>query len=99
VGGRAMTTHEKISRRTLLERAGLVLAAAIAPAERAAGDEETKEGDKITQKDATYQTHPKGQQRCAICLQFEPPGKCHIVQGPITPQGWCQFFAARENAH
>jgi hypothetical protein len=53
-----MTTHEKISRRTLLERAGLVLAAAIAPAERAAGDEEIKEGDKITQKDALYQTQP-----------------------------------------
>jgi len=22
-----------------------------------------------------------------------------IVQVPIIPQGWCQFFAARENAH
>ena len=94
-----MTTHEKISRRTLLERVGLVLAAAIAPAQRAAADEPTPEADKITQKDATYQTHPKGQQRCAICLQFLPPGHCRIVQAPITSQGWCQYFAARENAH
>ena len=30
---------------------------------------------------------------------FTPPDKCKIVQGPIIPQGWCQFFAARENAH
>lgn len=83
-----------LSRRTLL--ASLVAAAAPLSAGRA--DDEVPEADKIAQKDALYQTHPKGPQRCQICLQFKPPNACKIVQGQITPQGWCQYFAARENA-
>ena len=49
--------------------------------------------------EAQYQQQPKGQQRCEICLLFVAPNTCKIVQGPINPKGWCQFFAARENAH
>jgi hypothetical protein len=85
-------------RRRLLSRAILaVLAAAAAPA--AAMAQDAKESEKVTKADAQYQYQPKGQQRCAICLQFMPPGQCRIVAGPISPNGWCQFFAARENAH
>ncbi len=65
---------------------------------QAAAEEEIKDEDKIKKSEAQYQPHPKGQQRCEICLQFEPPGTCKIVQGPISPKGWCQYFAARENA-
>jgi len=50
-------------------------------------DEEVSEADKIKQTDAHYQRYPKGPQRCQICLQFAPPDKCKIVQGPIFPQG------------
>jgi hypothetical protein len=53
---------------------------------------------KINKQAANYQNSPKGQQRCEICLQFRPPAQCAIVQGPINPKGWCQYFAARENA-
>ena len=84
-----------LSRRLLL--ASLLAAAAPLPAARA--DDEVPETDKIPQKDALYQTHPKGPQRCQICLQFKPPNACKIIKGPITSQGWCQYFAARENAH
>jgi hypothetical protein len=93
-------TGSGILRRALLQCGSLaagVLAAGLA-ASPASADEELKEADKIKQTDAHYQTHPNGQQRCEICLQFLPPGKCKIVQGPIVPQGWCRFFAARENA-
>ncbi|HXZ00931.1 MAG TPA: sigma factor [Stellaceae bacterium] len=55
--------------------------------------------DKIKQADAHYRHRPNGQQRCEICLQFAPPNRCRIVRGPILPHGWCQFFAARDNAH
>jgi len=48
--------------------------------------------------EALYQDNPKGQQRCDICLNFEDPDQCRLVEGPISPKGWCQFFAARENA-
>ena len=84
-------------RRTLLHRLILaLLAVAAAPAVAA---EATKDAEKISKADALYQYQPKGQQRCAICLQFMPPGQCRIVAGPVSPNGWCQFFAARENAH
>lgn len=90
-----------ISRRSLIVRAASATAAlagggSLSPS---LADEEIKEADKIKQSDAKYQNHPNGPQRCEICLQFMPPATCKIVQGPINPQGWCQFFAARENAH
>jgi hypothetical protein len=89
-----------ISRRVLLESAAFSLGVAAAcGAPRPALAQETPEADKIKQAEAHYQNQPKGQQRCEICLQFMPPNRCKIVQGPINPKGWCQFFAARENAH
>jgi hypothetical protein len=88
-----------ISRRTLIEStAGAVAALVASAAPLSAAEDEINEADKIKQPDAKYQNHPNGPQRCEICLQFMPPAKCKIVQGPINPKGWCQFFAARENA-
>jgi hypothetical protein len=92
--------NRRLSRRSLLESGSLAIAVLIASGaiSRTVADEEISEADKIKQTDAHYQRYPKGPQRCQICLQFAPPDKCKIVQGPIFPQGWCQFFAARENA-
>ena len=87
-----------VSRRGLLG-ALAVAGAALRPALPARAEEATPEAEKITHADAHYQLVPKGQQRCEICLQFEPPSHCKIVRAPIYPKGWCQYFAARENAH
>ncbi len=89
-----------VSRRGLLEGALVIAAAASAclPAP-ARAEEEPSEAEKITHADAHYQLVPREQQRCAICLQFEPPNRCKIVRSPIAATGWCQYFAARENAH
>jgi hypothetical protein len=81
-----------VSRRVFLGVLGVLAASS------AAAEDEVSEADKIKQADAKYQPRPKGEQRCEICLQFLPPGACKIVQGPIVAKGWCQFFAARENA-
>jgi len=90
---------KRLSRRTLIKGGGLAIGVVIVGDARSqtVADEEVSEADKIKQTDAHYQRYPKGPQRCQICLQFAPPDKCKIVQGPIFPQGWCQFFAAREN--
>ena len=88
---------DPVSRRALLEGALVLVGAAVVAPVRA--EEALSEAEKITHADALYQQLPKGQQRCAICLQFEPPGHCQIVRSPIFPNGWCQYFAARENAH
>ena len=72
-----------VSRRSLL--GALVVATAVHRAVLACAEEETPEAE--------------GQQRCEICLQFEAPSHCKIVRAPVYPKGWCQYFAARENAH
>jgi hypothetical protein len=89
-----------ISRRSVLEIIP-VAAASVAGrlASPARAQQEPGEAQKITHADAKYQSTPNGQQRCEICLQFEPPDHCKIVQSPIAANGWCQYFAARENAH
>lgn len=87
-----------LSRRALLGRAGAVIGV-VAAAAPAGADQKPPATSKIAQSVAKYQDHPKGPQRCEICLQFKPPNECQIVQGPISPTGWCQFFAAKENAH
>ena len=92
---------KRLSRRALIGGGGLAISVLMADrvASSTVAEKETSEADKIKQTDAHYQRFPNGPQRCQICLQFTPPDTCKIVQGPIIPQGWCQFFAARENAH
>jgi hypothetical protein len=87
-----------LSRRALIRSGGLAISVLIAGshAPPTVADEKLSEADKIKQTDAHYQRYPKAHNAVRICLQFNPPDKCKIVQGPIVPQGWCQFFAARE---
>jgi hypothetical protein len=47
---------------------------------------------KASQVAAKYQTGPKGEQRCSIRLNFQPPKECRFVDRPIVPQGWCDFL-------
>lgn len=86
-----------LSRRTVLGRVAravaVVAVAAFTDARRAAAQQ------KASKEEAKYQDHPKGQQRCEICVNFQPPGECRFVAGAISKTGWCQFFAAKENAH
>jgi hypothetical protein len=30
--------------------------------------------------------------RCDKCVQFLPPNACKIIEGTISPQGWCRVF-------
>jgi hypothetical protein len=90
-----MRDAETISRRALLGGAALAVGATatIRTSTRAAAQQ------KVSQADAKYQDQPQGQQRCEICLNFQPPNACQFVESPISPKGWCQYFAAKENAH
>jgi hypothetical protein len=44
---------------------------------------------------ALYQDRPNGRERCGRCRYFRPPHGCEIVDGRISPQGWCRYFEAR----
>jgi hypothetical protein len=57
------------------------LAAATAPAQQ-----------KMSQGDAEYQDRPKSGLACAACSLFRPPRSCQVVEGDISPEGWCRFF-------
>ena len=50
---------------------------------------------KAAQKLVQYQDKPKGTQDCDDCLHFEPPSSCKMVEGKISPKGWCQLFAPK----
>jgi len=42
-----------------------------------------------------YQDTPKGDQRCDNCVFFQPPNACQVVEGNISPQGWCNLWAKK----
>ena len=48
-----------------------------------------------SKKEARYQSRPKGRERCAGCVHFQGPNGCEIVEGRISPRGWCQNFAPK----
>ncbi len=50
---------------------------------------------KMAQPAAAYQATPKGPQQCDNCLLFQAPNACQIVDGEISPSGWCKFYAKK----
>ncbi len=49
---------------------------------------------KESKKEARYQTHPHGRERCGRCSHFVKPNGCELVEGRISPRGWCTHFTA-----
>jgi hypothetical protein len=55
----------------------------------------------MAQSVAKYQAMPKGNAQCSKCNYFLPgatptaTGQCKVVAGAISPNGWCQMFAAK----
>jgi hypothetical protein len=47
---------------------------------------------KLTKAAARYQDHPNGYELCGGCPYFAFPGSCVLVEGQISPQGWCPMF-------
>jgi hypothetical protein len=50
---------------------------------------------KVAQNAVSYQDKPKGIQRCDGCSLFQPPHTCKVVDGDVSPQGWCSLFSAK----
>ena len=48
---------------------------------------------KATRKMAEYQDHPKDIFSCSICSLFEAPKSCKVVEGEVSPKGWCNLFS------
>lgn len=51
---------------------------------------------KLTQASVQYQTQPKGEQKCATCVNFiAASNTCKLVDGQISPDGWCTLWAKK----
>jgi hypothetical protein len=50
---------------------------------------------KVAQNTVAYQDKPKDAQRCDGCSSFQPPNACKMVEGTISPQGWCSLFTKK----
>ncbi len=102
LGNEKMTDHEDVnlgtdvkqasgvSRRKVLQGAAIaaggvaMLVAAAVPAEA-----------KMAQAAAGYQDTPKNGAACSTCALFKAPSSCTLVDGTISPNGWCRFYAKK----
>jgi hypothetical protein len=49
--------------------------------------------EKQSKQAVEYQDNPKGIQMCATCTLFAAPRSCKVVEGDISPNGWCKVYA------
>jgi len=79
-----------LSRRTIVTRsvAGAVGAAVLLGLV-------TEASAKMAQKSVEYQDTPKGDQECSNCSLFQEPNACTLVDGEISPKGWCKFWVKK----
>ena len=85
------TKSGALSRRVVLLRsAGCAAgaAASLLPLRQAAA--------KMTQKAAEYQDSPKADQECSNCSLFQEPNACTLIDGEISPKGWCKFWVKKQ---
>jgi hypothetical protein len=47
---------------------------------------------KMTQAGVGYQTEPKDGKQCSQCNFFVEPNSCKVVDGEITPTGYCKLW-------
>jgi len=88
----ARADAQAVTRRMVLTGTALSLGAALAGAPVSGASAQTQ---KLSQADASYQATPKGSQRCGVCFNFQQPNSCKFVQGPVSPNGWCQLFGPK----
>lgn len=47
---------------------------------------------KVDKQDADYTDIGRGGEKCKNCTHFIRPNRCQIVEGTISPFGWCRYF-------
>lgn len=90
-----MTTQSKVevlSRRGLFRAATMAVLSVMAVA-GSAGSAIAK----MSQKAAGYQDKPKDDQKCSGCALFKAPDACTLVDGSISPDGWCRFYSKKSS--
>ena len=82
-----------LSRRAAVKALGAAAAATCGLAGKGkAQDYKPQEQMKLTKAAAHYQDQPHGDQLCARCPYFIAPKSCVVVEGEVSPGGWCPIF-------
>lgn len=90
------------SRRTLLKNTMAVAAVGAVAATGLLSPRFAQAQGQASQATAMYQDQPHGQQQCDNCIHFIPGktpqsmGTCKVVEGDISPSGWCVLYAAKQ---
>ena len=87
---RGQASRRGLLRGAVLATGGVVLAAV---AVGVAG--EAVAATKMSQKAAGYRNKPLGRSQCDGCALWQPPAACKMVEGAISPTGWCNLFNAK----
>lgn len=89
MSGRELPSTGQLSRRCFLQAAAVGGSAAIASTFIATP---AAAASKVPQKSVSYQSTPKGAQRCDNCSFWQPPSSCKLVDGKIDAAGWCSLY-------
>jgi hypothetical protein len=81
------SNNSGVSRRTVI-----LAAAGAAPLLALSGGEAQA---KLAQTAVKYQTDPKDGKQCDGCAQFVAPNSCKLVDGEISPTGWCLLWTKK----
>jgi len=84
-----------LSRRAAMRSAALALTGGALLTAGLAARPAVAAGVKMNRDDAGYQPMPKGSARCDGCQQWQAPHSCKVVDGVISPAGWCTLYGAK----
>ncbi|MHB1677193.1 MAG: high-potential iron-sulfur protein [Sulfuriferula sp.] len=93
-----LLNRKNVSRRTFLKTATLLASIAAIPV---AVMSKEAFAAKMAKASMQYQDHPKDNLDCSKCTQYIPgksakaDGTCKLIDGAISPNGWCLAFAPK----
>ncbi|HUI99443.1 MAG TPA: high-potential iron-sulfur protein [Usitatibacter sp.] len=88
-----MDEKSKLSRRSFFRGAATVAGAAVAASVIPVRLVHAQ--TKSSKESMKYQDHPNNGSECSMCAYFQPPHSCAVVDGDISPNGWCVAFAKK----
>ena len=90
-----MSTRSEVSSRAFSRRIVLLHSAGCAAGAAALLLPLKPAAAKMSQPSVAYQDNPKGDQKCSNCSLFQEPNACTLVDGNISPEGWCKFWVKK----
>ena len=88
-----MDDNRKLSRRSVLRGAALLTSAALTASMMSS--KEAFAQQKASKEAMKYQDKPSGDKQCSNCLNFIPSISCAIVEGTVSPNGYCLAWAKK----